>query len=189
MLVWRIPSTDAANAEVANQTAERSARRHRPDQKDDVLFTNHWPLARVTETHPGKDGIVRAVTVKLLLTTYKRPVTKLAIILRKEEHLRANDTTTLRRSSGGGRGGSMSGQDSSFSSIASTIATLPAHSTIMNYQAPCFSTAAGFHPNLFYSLTLINLIDSNIILNDHHPVHLSTMHQFHLTILCSPALF
>ncbi|XP_073980363.1 uncharacterized protein [Rhodnius prolixus] len=36
-----------------------------------------WPLARVTETHPGSDGIVRVVTIRTKTGTYKRPVAKL----------------------------------------------------------------------------------------------------------------
>ena len=81
--------------------------------KDDVLFTNHWPLARVTETHPGKDGILRAVTVQTPPTTFKRPVTKLAIILCKEEQAtppaeatrQCHDHLTLFIGGGGGGGG------------------------------------------------------------------------------------
>ena len=52
--------------------------------RDDILFTNHWPLARVTETFPGKDGIVRVATEKTLTSTFKRPVTKLAVILHED---------------------------------------------------------------------------------------------------------
>ena len=32
--------------------------------RDDSLFTNHWPLARVMETFPGKDGLVKVATMK-----------------------------------------------------------------------------------------------------------------------------
>ena len=53
--------------------------------RDDILFTNHWPLARVTETFLGKDGIVRVATVKTLTSTFKRPVTKLAVILHEHD--------------------------------------------------------------------------------------------------------
>ena len=61
--------------------------------RDDVLFVNHWPLARVIETFPGKDGIVRVATVQTSTSTYKRPVTKLAIILSKEEQGQATPST------------------------------------------------------------------------------------------------
>ncbi len=40
-----------------------------------------WPLARVLETHPGKDGLVRVVTLKTSQGVYKRPVSKLAILI------------------------------------------------------------------------------------------------------------
>ena len=35
-----------------------------------------WPLARVTKTYPGPDGLVRVVEVKTARGVYKRPVTK-----------------------------------------------------------------------------------------------------------------
>ena len=40
-----------------------------------------WPLARVVELHPGKDGLTRVVTLTTAITTLTRPVTKLAILL------------------------------------------------------------------------------------------------------------
>ena len=49
--------------------------------RDDNVFTNHWPMARVLETHPGKDGLVRVVSLKTQTTVLKRPVTKLALLL------------------------------------------------------------------------------------------------------------
>lgn len=49
--------------------------------RDDVLVPGHWPLARVTKTYPGDDGVVRAVTVQTARGTYNRPVHKLVLIL------------------------------------------------------------------------------------------------------------
>ena len=40
-----------------------------------------WPLGRVLETHPGKDGLVRVVTLKTSQGTYTRPVSKIAVLL------------------------------------------------------------------------------------------------------------
>lgn len=37
----------------------------------------HWPLGRIVETHPGKDGVVRVVTIKTARGTLKRPLVKL----------------------------------------------------------------------------------------------------------------
>ena len=48
---------------------------------EDNLVPGKWPLARMHETHPGRDGVVRMVTVKTLSGYYKRPVTKLALLL------------------------------------------------------------------------------------------------------------
>ncbi|XP_076294560.1 uncharacterized protein LOC143215865 [Lasioglossum baleicum] len=36
-----------------------------------------WPLARVTDIHPGKDDVTRVVTVRTATTTLKRPIVKL----------------------------------------------------------------------------------------------------------------
>ncbi|XP_014229554.2 uncharacterized protein LOC106654274 [Trichogramma pretiosum] len=39
-----------------------------------------WALARITQVHPGKDGLVRVVSVKTATSVFKRPVTKLSIL-------------------------------------------------------------------------------------------------------------
>lgn len=44
---------------------------------DKNIPPNSWLLAHVTETHPGKDGLVRVVTLKTKTSTLKRPVTKI----------------------------------------------------------------------------------------------------------------
>nr|XP_012145447.1 PREDICTED: uncharacterized protein LOC100881684 [Megachile rotundata] len=46
--------------------------------KEDNLPPLCWPLARITDIHPGEDGIVRVVTVKTAQGTYKRAIKKLA---------------------------------------------------------------------------------------------------------------
>ena len=43
-----------------------------------------WPLAKVLQIHPGKDGIVQVVTVKMSCGIYKRPVPKVALLLPRE---------------------------------------------------------------------------------------------------------
>ena len=53
--------------------------------KEDQTFTQQWPLARVIDVHPGRDGLVRAVTVKTQHATYKRPVAKLSLLLSQAE--------------------------------------------------------------------------------------------------------
>ncbi|XP_068707672.1 uncharacterized protein [Montipora capricornis] len=44
-----------------------------------------WPLARIVSTHPGQDGLVRAVTVRTQFREYKRPITKLCLVQEAEE--------------------------------------------------------------------------------------------------------
>ena len=48
------------------------------------LVPGKWPVARVTEVKPGRDGIVRVVTVRTHSGTYNRPVTKIALLLPSE---------------------------------------------------------------------------------------------------------
>jgi hypothetical protein len=50
-----------------------------------VLLTDHcspatWPLAVVTEVHPGKDDVVRVVTVRAGNRVYKRPIVDLRLL-------------------------------------------------------------------------------------------------------------
>ena len=49
-------------------------------QEDNVL-PNKWPIARILIVHPGSDGLVRAATVKTSTGIYKRPITKLVMLL------------------------------------------------------------------------------------------------------------
>ena len=51
---------------------------------EDKLFSNHWPLARVIEVFPGKGGKVRVARVRTANSTFKRPITKLALIMSED---------------------------------------------------------------------------------------------------------
>ncbi|XP_058456731.1 uncharacterized protein LOC131434103 [Malaya genurostris] len=49
--------------------------------KDDSLPPLKWPLGRITQTHPGKDGIVRVVTLKSAVAeNVVRPVARIALL-------------------------------------------------------------------------------------------------------------
>ena len=50
--------------------------------KSDKTFSCHWPLARILETFSGDDGLVRVAQIRTATGTYKRPVTKLALLHR-----------------------------------------------------------------------------------------------------------
>ena len=52
--------------------------------QEDSLVPGKWPLARVTQVHKGKDGLVRVVTIKTHTGIYKRPVHKIALLLPNE---------------------------------------------------------------------------------------------------------
>ena len=49
--------------------------------QEDNMVPTKWPLAKVIQVHTGKDGLVRVVTIKTASGTYKRPVTKIALLL------------------------------------------------------------------------------------------------------------
>ena len=47
----------------------------------DNLIPTKWPLGCIVDTYPGKDGIVRVVDIKTGHGVYKRPITKIAMLL------------------------------------------------------------------------------------------------------------
>ena len=49
--------------------------------QEDNLVPTKWPLAKVIATHPGNDGLTRVVTVRTPSGEYKRPVTKIAVLI------------------------------------------------------------------------------------------------------------
>lgn len=53
-----------------------------------------WPMGRITEVHPGDDGLVRNATIRTSLTTLVRPIQKLVVLpidVFGAEHPRAQD--------------------------------------------------------------------------------------------------
>ena len=48
--------------------------------RDDESPKATWNLERVLTCHPGKDGLVRVVTIKTATGTYKRPITQLCML-------------------------------------------------------------------------------------------------------------
>ena len=49
--------------------------------QENPLVPCKWPLGRVIEVHKGKDNLVRVVTVKTKSGIYKRPITKIVMLL------------------------------------------------------------------------------------------------------------
>ena len=49
--------------------------------QEDNLVPIKWPLGRIVTTYPGRDGLVRVVDVKTSHGIYKRPITKIALLL------------------------------------------------------------------------------------------------------------
>lgn len=44
-----------------------------------------WKLGRIQETYPGEDGLVRTVLLRTGDGIFKRPITKLGLLLENEE--------------------------------------------------------------------------------------------------------
>ena len=54
--------------------------------KEDRVFACHWPLAKVIETYPGEDGLVRVAKIQAATGgPKKRPVAKLALLHRAKD--------------------------------------------------------------------------------------------------------
>lgn len=53
--------------------------------RDDNISPTKWKLARVLQTYPGKDGLVRSVKIKTSTGEYERPIVKLGLLLSVEE--------------------------------------------------------------------------------------------------------
>ncbi|GFS54767.1 DUF1758 domain-containing protein [Trichonephila clavipes] len=60
--------------------------------KENNLPPSVWPLGKVISTHPGKDGIVRVVTLKTKKGLYQRPIEKLDKETRKNYELNLAST-------------------------------------------------------------------------------------------------
>ena len=54
--------------------------------KEDGIVPTQWPLARVDEVFPGKDGLVRVAMVRTTKGVYKRPISKIALLLPSDSH-------------------------------------------------------------------------------------------------------
>ena len=48
--------------------------------KDENLPSLKWQLGRVSEVHPGADGIIRVVTVRTKDGSYQRAISKICIL-------------------------------------------------------------------------------------------------------------
>ncbi|XP_064646159.1 uncharacterized protein LOC135499344 [Lineus longissimus] len=58
---------------------------------DESTPRNLWPLARVVEIFPGKDGLVRSACVKTRISTLTRPIHKLSLLESSVAELEDND--------------------------------------------------------------------------------------------------
>ena len=52
---------------------------------DENLAATHWRMGRVTQVHPGSDGLVRVVTLRTATGSIQRPISKVSPLLLSEE--------------------------------------------------------------------------------------------------------
>ncbi len=53
--------------------------------RDELMPLTKWKLGRIIKTHPGKDGLVRSVTLKTATGESTRPITKLSLLISIDE--------------------------------------------------------------------------------------------------------
>lgn len=53
--------------------------------KEDNVAPSHWIMGRIKLTYPAPDGLVRSATVSTIYGDYKRPITKLGLLLEEED--------------------------------------------------------------------------------------------------------
>ena len=59
--------------------------------KEDNVPPMQWPLSRITETHLGKDNVIRVVSVKTARSIVKRPMTKICILANQNDENMSQD--------------------------------------------------------------------------------------------------
>ena len=52
--------------------------------KEDNLPPYQWQMGRIIETHPGPDGLIRAVTVKTKNSATRRAITQIRVLPTEE---------------------------------------------------------------------------------------------------------
>ena len=57
---------------------------------DPDISRGKWQMGVVDNVYPGKDGLVRSVNVRTTSGTYDRPITKLCLLMSKEERSENN---------------------------------------------------------------------------------------------------
>ena len=55
--------------------------------KDESEMRSKWPLAKVVEVHPSKDGLVRSVSLKVGSSIFKRPIHKTVLLVPAVENV------------------------------------------------------------------------------------------------------
>ena len=54
--------------------------------KNELMPPSQWPLGKIVELHPGRDRVVRVVTVETSKATYKRPIAKIVLLVNSTDN-------------------------------------------------------------------------------------------------------
>jgi len=88
---WHRWSSDNLQSLQQRQRWQRTSPNLQPGDlvllREDNTTSLHWPTAVIKETHPGKDGIVRVVTLRTPKGVFKRPITKICPLPRVNSEL------------------------------------------------------------------------------------------------------
>ncbi|XP_055623293.1 uncharacterized protein LOC129766719 [Toxorhynchites rutilus septentrionalis] len=69
--------------------------------KEDDKAPYSWPLGRITEVHPGPDGVVRVVTLRTSQGIYKRPASRVCLLPFEKDSRGQPSTSCLLQSTSG----------------------------------------------------------------------------------------
>ena len=88
---WQHWSSDYLQSLQQRQRWQRTSPNLKPGDlvlvREDNTAPLHWPTAVITDIHPGKDGIVRVVTIRTPKGVFKRPITKICPLPRVNSEL------------------------------------------------------------------------------------------------------
>ncbi|XP_037931528.1 uncharacterized protein LOC119666318 [Teleopsis dalmanni] len=63
--------------------------------KNEETYPGRWPLGKIIDVHPGKDNLVRVVSVKTQNGTIKRPIQKLCVLEGVHEQIHVAENKTI----------------------------------------------------------------------------------------------
>ena len=91
---WQRWSSDYLQSLKQRQRCQRTTSNLQPGDlvllREDKTAPLHWPTAVIIDIHPGKDGIVRVVTIRTPKGLFKRPIIKICPLTCVNSELKCN---------------------------------------------------------------------------------------------------